>query len=228
MDSLLIYEYLMLMTGWCLLVFKVSWAAPRNKKSSQQLGPRSLFLRRSTSLNGFGFTLRHFIVYPPESYTVLAGDRRLGLRSRCIDEPMDTIFIKHVRPHSPASAAGLMPGDRVVSVNGQTIADLPYVEVVQLIQNSPAYLHLLVVPKENDLLQLYFGDTAHNPQTNQRPPCPIYQNVWEAEEDQLYARRASEGSTNCTCPTRPAPPSARRPELCDPRQRHHALLDRPA
>lgn len=85
---------------------------------------------------------------------VLAGDRRLGLRSRCIDEPMDTIFIKHVRPQSPASAAGLMPGDRVVSVNGQTIADLPYAEVVQLIQNSSAYLHLLVVPKENDLLQL--------------------------------------------------------------------------
>uniref|UniRef100_A0A8D8UFY2 Rho GTPase-activating protein 21 n=1 Tax=Cacopsylla melanoneura TaxID=428564 RepID=A0A8D8UFY2_9HEMI len=179
-------------------------AAPRNKKSSQQLGPRSLFLRRSTSLNGFGFTLRHFIVYPPESYTVLAGDRRLGLRSRCIDEPMDTIFIKHVRPHSPASAAGLMPGDRVVSVNGQTIADLPYAEVVQLIQNSPAYLHLLVVPKENDLLQLYFGDTAHNPETNQRPPCPIYQNVWEVEQDQLYSRRASEGSTNCdNFPTAP-------------------------
>lgn len=85
---------------------------------------------------------------------MLAGDRRLGLRSRCIDEPMDTIFIKHVRPHSPAAAAGLVPGDRVVSVNGQTIADVPYADVVSLIQNSPSCLHLLVVPKENDLLQL--------------------------------------------------------------------------
>lgn len=90
---------------------------------------------------------------------MLAGDRRLGLRSRSMDEPMDTIFIKHVRPHSPAAAAGLVPGDRVVAVNNQTIADLPYAEVVQLIQNSPAYLHLLVVPKENDLLQLVSGYT---------------------------------------------------------------------
>lgn len=173
-------------------------APPRNKKPSQSLGPRSLLLRRSASLNGFGFTLRHFIVYPPESYTVLAGDRRLGLRSRCIDEPMDTIFIKHVRPHSPAAAAGLVPGDRVVSVNGQTIADVPYADVVSLIQNSPSCLHLLVVPKENDLLQLYFGDTAHNPETNQRPPCPIYQNLSEVDQEQLYpaSRRASEGS-NC-------------------------------
>jgi Periplasmic protease len=77
-----------------------------------------------------------------------------------MDEPMDTIFIKHVRPHSPAAAAGLVPGDRVVAVNNQTIADLPYAEVVQLIQNSPAYLHLLVVPKENDLLQLVSGYTC--------------------------------------------------------------------
>lgn len=171
--------------------------SPRNKKpSSQPLGPKSLFLRRSAGINGFGFTLRHFIVYPPESYMVLARDRRLGLRCRSIDEPLDTIFIKHVRPDTPASAAGLVPGDRIVSVNGQTITDLQYADIVQLIQQTPNYLHLLVVPKENDLLQLYFSETAHNPETNQRPPCPIYQNVWEVEQDQIYARRASEGS-NC-------------------------------
>lgn len=31
-------------------------------------GPRSLYLRRQE--NGFGFTLRHFIVYPPEPLDV--------------------------------------------------------------------------------------------------------------------------------------------------------------
>lgn len=31
-------------------------------------GPRKLVLKRAEG--GFGFTLRHFIVYPPESYTV--------------------------------------------------------------------------------------------------------------------------------------------------------------
>ncbi|KAG8230307.1 hypothetical protein J437_LFUL008499, partial [Ladona fulva] len=35
------------------------WGWPR--------APRGLCLRRRE--NGFGFTLRHFIVYPPESYT---------------------------------------------------------------------------------------------------------------------------------------------------------------
>ncbi|XP_075237153.1 rho GTPase activating protein at 19D isoform X2 [Lycorma delicatula] len=138
----------------------------RNKENWNR-GPRSLFLKRSE--NGFGFTLRHFIVYPPESYTVLSRDRCLGLRGGEWDEPMDTIFVKHVRPNSPASIAGLATGDRIVSVNGETICGKSYAHVVQLIHQSPSYLHLLVVPKEDDILQLYFGETAHNPETNPRP-----------------------------------------------------------
>ncbi|XP_039296371.1 rho GTPase-activating protein 21-B isoform X3 [Nilaparvata lugens] len=124
-------------------------------------GPRSLLLKRSE--NGFGFTLRHFIVYPPESYTVLVP----GCRSGC--EPMDTMFVKSVRPNSPAACAGLQTGDRVVSVNGQTVTgSLTYAHVVHMISQSPKHLHLLVVPRHDDLLQLYFGDTAHNPETNPR------------------------------------------------------------
>jgi hypothetical protein len=41
----------------------------RERQEGWSRGPRSLFLRRFDN-NGFGFTLRHFIVYPPESYTV--------------------------------------------------------------------------------------------------------------------------------------------------------------
>lgn len=84
----------------------------------------------------------------------MAGDRRLGLRSGALDEPMDTIFVKNVRPNSPASVAGLATGDRIVSVNGQTISSRSYAQVVQLIHQSPSFLHLLVVPKEDDILQL--------------------------------------------------------------------------
>ncbi|KAL1138024.1 hypothetical protein AAG570_009719 [Ranatra chinensis] len=123
-------------------------------------GPRSLFLKRSE--NGFGFTLRHFIVYPPESYTVAGGMECGG--------PMDTIFVKSVRGGSAAALGGLATGDRLLSVNGQPTAGRPYAHVIRLIQQSPNYLHLLVVPKEEDVLQLYFGETAHNPETNQRPP----------------------------------------------------------
>jgi len=50
----------------------------------------------------------------------LQGDRRLGLhhgsggrcsRSAALDEPMDTIFVKHVRENSSAHAAGLATGE---------------------------------------------------------------------------------------------------------------------
>uniref|UniRef100_A0A2K6FF82 Rho GTPase activating protein 21 n=1 Tax=Propithecus coquereli TaxID=379532 RepID=A0A2K6FF82_PROCO len=52
-------------------------------------GPKTVMLKRTSQ--GFGFTLRHFIVYPPEN--------RL--------EPMDTIFVKQVKEGGPAFEAGL-------------------------------------------------------------------------------------------------------------------------
>lgn len=66
---------------------------------------------------------------------------------------MDTIFVKNVKDRSPAKQAGLQQGDRLVAVNGVTVNDKSYSQVVQLIVNSPEYLHLLVVPKEEDVLQ---------------------------------------------------------------------------
>ncbi|XP_050545702.1 rho GTPase-activating protein 21 isoform X15 [Daktulosphaira vitifoliae] len=195
--------------------------AGQNRDSRTGSGPRSLFVRRSE--NGFGFTLRHFIVYPPESYLVLAGDERLGLRrGACVrpDEPMDTIFVKHIRENGPACVAGLNTGDRIISVNGETVAGKPYAHVVQLIQQTPCYLHLLVVPMENDILQLYFSETAHNPETNQRPgrlktamtsgselrfhrgrdSSPIYQNAWDrsASKSSAAARFVSPHRTPST------------------------------
>jgi len=88
---------------------------------------------------------------------VLAGDERLGLRRGAgvrSDEPMDTIFVKHVREHGPACVAGLSTGDRIISVNGETVAGKSYAHVVQLIQQTQCYLYLLVVPMENDIIQL--------------------------------------------------------------------------
>ena len=45
-------------------------------------------------------------------------------------------------------------GDRVVSVNGELIAGRSYAEVVQLIQSTADYLQLLVVPRQDDILQM--------------------------------------------------------------------------
>ncbi|XP_076669695.1 rho GTPase activating protein at 19D isoform X2 [Andrena cerasifolii] len=132
------------------------------RDDSPPRGPRTLLLRRGE--NGFGFTLRHFIVYPPESCCMLPGHERTR-----IEEPMDTIFVKQVRGNSPAAEAGLRTGDRVVSVDGKPTRGEQYAKVVQRIQQAGPWLRLLVVSKEDDILQRYFGETAHNPETNQRP-----------------------------------------------------------
>ncbi|XP_011877524.1 PREDICTED: rho GTPase-activating protein 21 isoform X2 [Vollenhovia emeryi] len=138
--------------------------SPRSvqKENSPPRGPRTLLLRRGE--NGYGFTLRHFIVYPPESCCMLPGHERTK-----VDEPMDTIFVKQVRANSPAAEAGLRTGDRVVSVDGTPTRGEQYASVVQRIQQAGPWLRLLVVSKEDDILQRYFGETAHNPETNPRP-----------------------------------------------------------
>lgn len=70
-----------------------------------------------------------------------------------VDEPMDTIFVKQVRANSPAAEAGLRTGDRVVSVDGAPTRGEQYSSVVQRIQQAGPWLRLLVVSKEDDILQ---------------------------------------------------------------------------
>ena len=105
--------------------------------------PRHIKIERKD--NGFGFTLRHFIVYPSE-------DGSDG--GPPIQEPMDTIFVKSVKYQGPAVDAGLNIGDRIVSVNGESVAGRSYAQVVQMIQKSRDSLFLVVVPKQDDILQV--------------------------------------------------------------------------
>ncbi|CAH0555994.1 unnamed protein product [Brassicogethes aeneus] len=130
-------------------------------------GPKSLYLKRDGQ--NFGFTLRHFIVYPPDG--IEDQDDRHALVG-ALHEPMDTIFVKKVHQGSPAQRGGLQYGDRLVAVNHVHIKGKSYTQVVQLIANSPEYLHLLVVPKEDDVIQRFFSDTAHCPASNQPASYP--------------------------------------------------------
>lgn len=70
-----------------------------------------------------------------------------------LTQPMDTVFVKEVRPYGPANLAGLQTGDRLLSVNGMPVAGTPYNRVVAAIQQAPTTLTLQVVPKECDILQ---------------------------------------------------------------------------
>eukprot|EP00066_Takifugu_rubripes_P017127 XP_011606393.1 PREDICTED: rho GTPase-activating protein 21 isoform X2 [Takifugu rubripes] len=125
-------------------------------------GPKTLRLRRTSQ--GFGFTLRHFIVYPPESAVHNSlKDEENGSRGRPRNrlEPMDTIFVKQVKEGGPAHRAGLCTGDRIVKVNGESIIGKTYSQVIALIQNSDASLELCVMPKDEDILQLAYSQDAY-------------------------------------------------------------------
>ncbi|XP_037295377.1 rho GTPase-activating protein 21-B isoform X3 [Manduca sexta] len=153
--------------------------APAVAPAAHCAAPRTIVIQRPDARHGFGFTLRHLVVYPPESLQELYEDAR-HLAVGAVGAPMDTIFVRSVRAGGPAAAAGLRAGDRVLAVNGEPVAcgraRAPYARVVQLAQREPRVLRLTVVPRDHDLLQRYFSEAAYNPETNQRPlemPAPV-------------------------------------------------------
>ncbi|XP_069373465.1 rho GTPase-activating protein 23-like isoform X4 [Paralichthys olivaceus] len=149
-------------------------------------GPRTIFLQKNSQ--GFGFTLRHFIVYPPESSLHSLKDEENGNASGSGRrwshlEPMDTIFVKSVKENGPAQQAGLCTGDRLVKVNGESILGKTYSQVIALIQNSENILELCIMPKDEDVLQLAYSQDAYlrgndpysgEAQNLPEPPPPSY------------------------------------------------------
>ncbi|KAL2078617.1 hypothetical protein ACEWY4_026302 [Coilia grayii] len=143
-------------------------ARPLSGEGLSCQGPRTVVLQKNSQGFGFGFTLRHFIVYPPESALHHPGlkDEENGngngkgcQRSRL--EPMDTIFVKSVRDQGPAHQAGLCTGDRLVKVNGESVLGKTYSQVIALIQNSDSVLELSIMPKNEDVLQLAYSQDAY-------------------------------------------------------------------
>ncbi|XP_041029657.1 rho GTPase-activating protein 23-like isoform X2 [Carcharodon carcharias] len=126
-------------------------------------GPKTVLLQKNSQ--GFGFTLRHFIVYPPESALHPSfkdeenGNGRGLQKSRT--EPMDTIFVKSVKEGGAAYQAGLCTGDRIVKVNAESIIGKTYSQVISLIQNSEDVLELSVMPKDEDILQVAYSQDAY-------------------------------------------------------------------
>ncbi|XP_073684237.1 Na(+)/H(+) exchange regulatory cofactor NHE-RF1-like [Garra rufa] len=63
-------------------------------------------------------------------------------------------FIRHVEPDSPATAAGLMAGDKLAFVNGENVEDEKHQQVVSRIRGITGKLELIVLdPETAQLLQ---------------------------------------------------------------------------
>ncbi|XP_066521119.1 rho GTPase-activating protein 23 isoform X2 [Hoplias malabaricus] len=136
-------------------------ARPMSVENVPWKGPRTVVLQKNSQ--GFGFTLRHFIVYPPESalHTNLKDEENGNGKGSSRLEPMDTIFVKNVREKGPAHQAGLCTGDRLVKVNGESVLGKTYSQVIALIQNSESVLELSIMPKDEDVLQLAYSQDAY-------------------------------------------------------------------
>ncbi|XP_041421275.1 rho GTPase-activating protein 21-B isoform X3 [Xenopus laevis] len=186
-------------------------------------GPKSVALRRASE--GFGFTLRHFIVYPPESAVHTSvkdeenGNRGVNAgRPRNRLEPMDTIFVKQVKEGGPAHEAGLCTGDRIIKVNGESVIGKTYSQVIALIQNSDSTLELSVMPKDEDILQLAYSQDAYlkgndsysgNAQNIPEPPPLCYPRVQPeasvmAQPVEVLPSGTSLATQQSSCPLRTA------------------------
>ncbi|CAM9842702.1 unnamed protein product [Bubo scandiacus] len=187
------------------------------------VGPKTVVLRKS-SQGGFGFTLRHFIVYPPESAVHSTakeeenGNRPGPPRSRL--EPMDTIFVKNVREDGPAHQAGLRTGDRLVKVNGESIIGKTYSQVIALIQNSDDVLELSIMPKDEDILQLAYSQDAYlkgnEPYSGGAQSIPEPPPICYPRKTYPFQPRGAEpppGQLPDTRTPRPAAPEERREEV---------------
>ncbi|KAI8737865.1 rho GTPase-activating protein 21 isoform X1 [Biomphalaria glabrata] len=137
-------------------------------------GPHTIFIPRGAE-GGFGFTLRHFVVYPPQSVLDSTDEQNTSSKTKgpyprlCREwslEPQDTIFVKSVKEASPAYYAGLNTGDRIIAVNGDSISGKSYRDVIAAIHHSGSTLKLLVVPKDEDILQMAYqsqtGDSMYS------------------------------------------------------------------
>ena len=115
-------------------------------------GPRTIVLQRQNG--AFGFTLRHFIVYPPDVQDPAIAKKleQCGLAN--FSQPMDTVFVKKVIPKSEADNAGLKEGDRLIAVNGIPVSlQFQFADIVATIQKTPKTLVIQIVPKCYDILQ---------------------------------------------------------------------------
>lgn len=151
------------------------WAAPRFQSDDSQLEAfeETLELVRDNyvealdeqalveaALNGMMDSLGdpHSFYMDPEAFQLMNNDLQgrfegIGATVRQ-DEQTGRLVIISVLPDSPAERAGILAGDAIVEVDGDSITSLPQNEIINLIRGPADTAVQLGVARDGDLLQI--------------------------------------------------------------------------
>jgi hypothetical protein len=55
--------------------------------------------------------------------------------------PIEVVFVKHVKFDSVAYLAGLREGDRPIYINGTSLLDKTYLQIISLIENRYLFIY---------------------------------------------------------------------------------------
>lgn len=73
-----------------------------------------------------------------------------------VDLTINAIAIDKVRPHSPASRAGIQEGDELLRINGRNVVYMNLAEINRLLQLRPGQRIRLLVSRNGQRLQKEF------------------------------------------------------------------------
>jgi predicted metalloprotease with PDZ domain len=73
---------------------------------------------------------------------MLSGRRYLGVT---VDHREETLVVRAVQPHSPAHRAGLAPGDRLMAMNGRSLANATPRDFKQILADARETGRLFII-----------------------------------------------------------------------------------
>ncbi|CAJ1076718.1 Na(+)/H(+) exchange regulatory cofactor NHE-RF2 isoform X2 [Xyrichtys novacula] len=138
-------------------------------------------------------------------------------------------FIRKVEPGSPAEAAGLRAGDRVVAVNGVNVERETHHQVVQRIKAVESQTRLLVVDPETheslrslrltateDMAVLRMGPSSSSVPSSPSPPPSSVPSPSKRRENGSASKVPTTASGQVQKPTRRSPSKAAKKEVLVP------------
>lgn len=102
---------------------------------------------------------------------VLERDKMNALGLQVAEGSDGNVYIKSITPGSAADVCGkLLPGDQIISVNGQTLLNLKYDKALNMLQSAPQKVELIVLQNttKNSYMGQHFDNTLHTQESNIR------------------------------------------------------------